>query len=140
MALSDSLNQLAAQAKSVETSAAAVEAEDGTAVTARLESLEASIESAKNAFGDELVAAGGPGRSRLGREQEERLRCVRVAAQEGRRPARAAPGAAGRARGDFAAADAADAVDFAIYAIQEAEYAVLQAAVARKDADELGAS
>jgi hypothetical protein len=33
--------------------------------------------------------------------------------------------------------DAADAVDFAIYAIQEAEYALLQAAVDRDTADEL---
>ncbi len=140
MALSDSLDQLAAQAKSVETSAAAVEAEDGAAVTARLESLEASIESAKNAFGDELVAAGDQTEADWAASRKSvsdafaslhRKAADRHAQHRARRAGREA---------DFAEADAADAVDFAIYAIQEAEYAVLQAAVARKDADELGAS
>jgi hypothetical protein len=44
-------------------------------------------------------------------------------------------------RAENAEADAAFAIDYAVAAIEEAEYAVLDAALARKEADELaGAS
>jgi hypothetical protein len=42
-------------------------------------------------------------------------------------------------RADEAEADAVDAIDFAIYALNEAEYAVIDATLARTDADALGA-
>jgi hypothetical protein len=42
-------------------------------------------------------------------------------------------------RADEAESDASDAIDFAIYALNEAEYAVIDATLARTDADALGA-
>jgi hypothetical protein len=40
-------------------------------------------------------------------------------------------------RADEAEADAADAIDFALYALDEAEYAIIDATLARTDADAL---
>jgi hypothetical protein len=40
-------------------------------------------------------------------------------------------------RADAAELDAVDAVEFALYALQEAEYAIVEAAIARADADDL---
>jgi predicted mannosyl-3-phosphoglycerate phosphatase (HAD superfamily) len=42
-------------------------------------------------------------------------------------------------RADEAEFDAADAIDFALYALDQAEYAIIDATLARADADALGA-
>lgn len=137
MALSDQLTKLADQSRALETSAADVKAKNDAKVHARMAELHESLEATKVEFGDELVAGGDQATSDWATMQQnvsDAFDSLHAQAAE-RRAARKAKRAEGVA--EESEWDAADAVDFAVYAIQEAEYALLQAAVDRDAADEL---
>ena len=139
MALSDQLTKLAAQTKELETSAAEVEAEDSPKLEARLATLQQSIDTYKNQLGDQMIQDGHDATNDWVTAQKNVSDAfnsihARAAAHRAARKAKHAENVA-----EDSEWDAEDAVDFAIYAIQEAEYALLQAAEDRETADELKA-
>ena len=137
MALSDQLTKLAEQAKALEVSAADVEAKNDAKVQARIVALHTSLELTKTQIGDQLVADGDQATQDWATMQQSVSDAfdslhAKAAAHRATRKAKHAEGVA-----EDSELDAADAVDFAVYAIQEAEYALLQAAFDREAADEL---
>jgi hypothetical protein len=137
MALSDQLTKLAEQARALETSAADVKAKNDAKVQARIATLHESLEATKVEIGDDLVADGDQATRDWATMQQNVSDAfdslhAQAAAHRAARKAKRAEGIA-----EDSEWDAADAVDFAIYAIQEAEYALLQAAVDRDTAEEL---
>jgi hypothetical protein len=137
MALSDQLTKLADQTKALEASAADVKAKNDARVQARIVALHASLELTKTEIGDDMVADGDQATRDWATMQQSVSDAFdslheQAAVHRAARKARHAEGIA-----QDSELDAADAVDFAIYAIQEAEYAVLQAAADRDAADQL---
>jgi hypothetical protein len=137
MALSDQLSKLAEQTKALEASAADVKAQNDAKVQARISALHQSLEATKVEIGDDLISEGDQATQDWATMQKnvsdtfDSLH-AKAAAHRASHKARRAENVA-----EDSEWDAADAVDFAIYAIQEAEYALLQAAVDRDAADEL---
>ena len=139
MALSDQLTKLAEQSRALETSAADIEAKDDAKVEARLATLQQSLDLFKAQVGDDLVADGHEAAddwATMQKNVSDAFNSIhaRAAAHRATRKAKHAENVA-----EDSEWDAEDAVDFAIYAIQEAEYALLQAAEDRDTADELKA-
>ena len=137
MALSDQLTKLADQTKELEASAADVAAEDAPKLEARLATLQQSIETYKGQLGDQLIEDGHDGAddwATMQRNVSDAFNSIhaRAAAHRAARRAKHAENVA-----EDSEWDADDAVDFAIYAVQEAEYALLQAATDRETADQL---
>ena len=137
MALSDQLTKLAEQTKALETSAADVKAKNDAKVQARIAELHASLEATKVEIGDDLVAEGDQEAKDWATMQQNVSQAfdslhARAASRRQAHKAKRAESIA-----EDSEWDAADAVDFAVYAIQEAEYALLQAAADRDTADEL---
>jgi hypothetical protein len=141
MALSDDLTKLAARAKDAEDHAAAAQ-------TKAKADLEADVENARataQTQADALHESADANRARISAwwHDVQRSWNQHVAAIKENMADRKAEGDADRAnmRAENAEADAAFAIDYAVAAIQEAEYAVLDASLARMEADELaGAS
>jgi hypothetical protein len=137
VALSDQLTRLAEQSKALETSAEEVAAKDDSKVEARLATLQQSLDAFKVNLGDRLVADGhdsADGWASMQKDVSDRFNSLHAKAAA-RRSARKSKHAETVA--EESEWDAEDAVDFAIYAIQEAEYAVLQAAADRDTANGL---
>jgi hypothetical protein len=138
--LSDQLTDLAARAKKSEDFVDAARAKDRAYLDDQRETLKKSIATGKDRMADEAAAAQDKTRSwwndarqsidtRVGELRTER---------ENHRAAHDLKKAERRA--DDAEDDAAYAVDFALQMLDEAEYAVTEAMLARIDADDLAAS
>ncbi len=137
MALSDQLAKLAEQTKALEASAADLEAEDVAKVEARLASLQQSIEAFKGQIGNDLITDGRGATDdwvTMQKKVSDAFNSIhaRAAAHRASREVKRAESVA-----EDSEWDAADAVDFAIYAVQEAEYTLLQAAGDRDTANRL---
>ncbi|HEY2644600.1 MAG TPA: hypothetical protein VGI56_12675 [Galbitalea sp.] len=135
MALSDELSKLASQTKALEDSAESVKTRNDAQVQARIDQLHASLDSAKEEFEDDVTVANDKAAANWSAMQKKvsdhfDALHAKVAARNAGREAKHAERIA-----DESELDAADAVDFASYAIQEAEYAVLQATLDRAAAD-----
>jgi hypothetical protein len=141
MALSDDLTKLAARAKDAEDNAVAAQ---GKAKA----DLEADVENARavaQAEADRLHESADANRARISAwwHDVQRSWSQHVAAVKENIDDRKAEHDVDRAnkRAEHAEGDAAFAIDYAVAAIEEAEYAVLDASLARMEADELaGAS
>ncbi|MCU1585377.1 MAG: hypothetical protein JWM49_1933 [Microbacteriaceae bacterium] len=137
MALSDHLEKLSKQAKSVEDSVNSFNDDTAEKVTAKRAEAKKSLDETKVRIGDQMNADAD--------DFAASWAAVRKSVSDGfdslqddiakKRAARAAKKAERSA--DDTELDAEDAVDFAIYALQEAEYAILDAAYARDEADQL---
>jgi hypothetical protein len=139
MALSDQLTKLAQQSKALEASAADVKASNDAKVQARIAELHTSLEATRVEIGDDLIAEGDQEAKDWAAMQQNVSQAfdtlhTRAAARRAAHKAKRAESVA-----EDSEWDAADAVDFAVYAIQEAEYALLQAAADRDAADKLDA-
>ncbi|HEY4268145.1 MAG TPA: hypothetical protein VGM94_08145 [Galbitalea sp.] len=137
MALSDQLEKLANQARTLEASAADVKARNDVKVQARITELHDSLEATRVEIGDDLIAEGDQETKDWAAMQQNVSETfdslhARAAARRAAHKAKRAETVA-----EDSEWDAADAVDFEVYAIQEAEYALLQAAADRDAADEL---
>jgi hypothetical protein len=140
MAASDALYRLAGQARTAEDNVQATVSRDRGELEAKVADARASAD----AHADRLKAksksaaddAEGNWREmqRGWNEHVARIR-VNIEDKKAQRDVDKAERAAQRAEDD-----ALDAVDFAAATLEEAEYAVLDAALARRDADELAAS
>lgn len=139
MALSDQLTKLAAKAKETEDHAAAAE----TQARAELDQSVKTAQEAARTQADALRKSAEANKGKISawwegvqRSWDEHVAAIRQDFDERRaeHDVNAAQRAADRAEGD-----AAFAVDYAYGAIEEAEYAVLNAALARKDAVDLAA-
>jgi hypothetical protein len=135
MALSDALINLGNQAKELEDSAAGARQENEAKLRARTNELRTSIAEAKSNMDTKVDEKSAEISSRWKQMQTsvadgfESLRNQAEARRADRAVARAERTA------ENAEFDAEVAVTFAVYALQEAEYYVLAAAVARADAD-----
>jgi hypothetical protein len=140
MALSDELTKLANQAKKMEDEAkkAADEARSelqahvqqaSEAASRKAEELSGKIQESKAQASDRWTQVRSDWARHVSKVRED------IAAQKAKDDAAGAQFAA-----ELAEADAYDAIDFASAALDEAEYAVLDAILARKEADELAAS
>jgi hypothetical protein len=139
MALSDQLTKLAGKAKEAEDHAAAAE----TQARAELDQSVKTAQEAARTQADALRKSAEANKGKISawwegvqRSWDEHVAAIRQDFDERRaeHDVNAAQRAADRAEGD-----AAFAVDYAYGAIEEAEYAVLNAALARKDAVDLAA-
>jgi hypothetical protein len=137
MALSDQLTKLAEQSRALEASAADVKARNDAHVRTRISELHDSLEAAKAEIGDDLIADSDQATQEWASMKQNLSEAFDSlhARVESRRAAHKAKRAETIA--EDSEWDAADAVDFAIYAAQEAEYALLQAAADRDTADDL---
>jgi dGTP triphosphohydrolase len=137
MALSEHLEKLSKQAKSVEDSVNSFNEDTADKVTVKRAEARKSLDETKVRIGDQMNADAD--------DFAASWAAVQKSVSDGfdslqddiakKREARAAKKAERSA--DDAELDAEDAVDFAIYALQEAEYAILDAAYARDEADQL---
>ena len=137
MGLSDQLTKLADQTKELEASAADVATEDSPKLEARLATLQQSIETYKGQIGDQMIEDGHDATddwTTMQKNVSDAFNSIhaRAAARRAARKAKHAENVA-----EDSEWNAEDAVDFAIYAVQEAEYALLQAAADRETADNL---
>jgi hypothetical protein len=137
MALSDHLEKLSKQAKSVEDSVNSFNQDTAEKVTAKraeakksLDETKVRIDTQMDADADDFAASWAAVQKSVSDGFDSLQNDI---AQK--RAARAAKKAERSA--DDAELDAEDAVDFAIYALQEAEYAILDAAYARDEAEQL---
>jgi hypothetical protein len=140
MAISDRLTELAARAKEAEDHAASAKSKAKTDLELDVKT---ARESAK-ARADQLSKAAEAGKGKLSawwdslqRSWNEHLAEIRRSIDERRAVHDVA--AAERAA-DGAEEDAAFAIDYAYAAIEEAEYAVLDATLARMNADDMAAA
>jgi hypothetical protein len=139
MALSDQLTKLAAKAKEAEDRAAAAK----TKAKAELESDVKQARESAQAQADQLAKSAESDKGSLSawwrdmqRSWHQHIDAIRRHVEE-RRAAHDVDAAQRHA--DSAEEDAAFAIDYAYGTIEEAEYAVLDAILARMDADELAA-
>ena len=127
MTLLDQLSKLASHAHQLEISAEALKSADWASIEERKAALETAIASARVELGSEMLAAGRDFESDWVwdkvdiSERFDSLKQTR-AARHSARLAKVADRAA-----EAAAELAADEIDFAIYTIEEAEYAILDA-------------
>ena len=141
MALSDELTKLAARAKEAEDHAAAAQSKAKADLEADVKNARASAQ----AQADRLHESADANRARISAwwHDVQRSWSQHVAALKEDMTDRRAEHDVDRAnkRAENAEGDAAFAIDYAVAAIEEAEYAVLDASLARMEADELaGAS
>ena len=137
MALSDHLEKLSKQAKSVEDSVNSFNEDTAEKVTAKRAEAKKSLDETKVRIGDQMnadaddFAASWAAVQKSVSDSFDSLQDD-IAKKRADRAAKKAERSA-----EDAELDAEDAVDFAIYALQEAEYAILDAAYARDEADKL---
>jgi hypothetical protein len=124
--LSEQLSTLSARAKSTEDLV--------DASRDRLESQRATLEAAASERAAEVKADTATHWQELRDGLDARFASIRANVEE-RRSERDLKRAEHRA--DVAEQDAVDAVEFALYVLDQAEYAVVEAALARADADDL---
>jgi hypothetical protein len=140
MALSDQLSKLAARAKELEDRAAAAKAKNKAElekdVNDARQSAQAQAESLKHA-GNEAGSNVSAWWAKVQQSWNENIASIRRAVDE--RKAQHDLKSAQRAA-EQADEDAAFAIDYAYAALEEAEYAVLDADLAHKEADELAAA
>lgn len=134
---SELLTTLAHKAKEAEESAAAARAEDRSALEARRSAIESSIEQSKSELADdaqEQKSSWSHMESELHKSFAEKRASVRdhLDAQKSSRDAHRA-----MRRAEHAESDAVLAVGLALDAIEAAEYEVIDAVLARAEADEL---
>jgi hypothetical protein len=135
MALSDQLSKLSVQAKALEDSAASIHSENKAKAEARIVELRTSLDDAQTEIDNKLDAdadALDSGWAQMQKSVSDSFASLKADA-DARRTKRKATHADRVA--DSAELDAEDAIDFAIQALQEAEYFVLTASVAREDAE-----
>jgi hypothetical protein len=139
MALSDQLTKLAARAKEAEDHAAAAQ----TKARAELEKDVKTARDSAKAQADRLSKAADAGKGKLSAWWESLQRSWNEHVAEIRQNIDEKRGAhdldVAQRQADSAEEDAAFAIDYAYGAIEEAEYAVLDATLARMEADELAA-
>lgn len=138
--LSDQLQDLSQRAKKLEDSAAAARQQDQAELERRRDQLNSDMESTRRKI--ETSAAETKENVRSGwadikRRIDERLADARTKIQE-RKAERDVNRAERRAQD--AEGDAADAIAIAIYVLDQAEYAVIDAALARAAANDLRAA
>ncbi|WP_426515591.1 hypothetical protein ACPPVQ_13365 [Diaminobutyricibacter sp. McL0618] len=139
MALSDELLKLSNQSRELEASIEATKERNDEKLKARKAQLDAQLTDARTKLGAKVNAAGDETAAEWADAQKSVSDAfASLRADSTARHAKWSAKRAGRAADD-AEADALDSIDFAIYAIQEAEYAVLDAAIARDEADEKAA-
>jgi hypothetical protein len=137
MALSDHLEKLSKQAKSVEDSVNSFNEDTAEKVTAKRAEARKSLDETKDRIGDQMNADADDFAASWAAVQKsvsDGFDSLRNDIAQ-KRVARATKKAERSA--EDAELDAEEAVDFAIYALQEAEYAILDAAYARDEADQL---
>jgi hypothetical protein len=137
MAPSDQLSKLSVRAKEVEDRVAAAQGKAKADLQAAVKEARDEAQSQADALRKSAEASKGKVSAwwqSVQRSWDEHLKAVRknVAEKRAEHDANAA-----RTAADQAEDDAAFAVDFAYAAIEEAEYAVLDASLARMQADEL---
>ncbi len=138
--LSEQLQDLAQHAKKIEDSASAARKKDQAELERRLDQLHSNIQAtgqkieASAANANENVRSGW---ADIKRRIDERLAAARTKIQE-RKAERDVNRAERRAQD--AEDDAADAIAFANYVLDQAEYAVVDAVLARASADDLRAA
>jgi hypothetical protein len=130
MSLSEHLLRLSSQARQLETSAEAIRKNDEAGIRRRKAELGASIDAARIRLGNDLVNAGDQFQS--DRADEKVSIAESFAALKRHRALRRARLERSTSARDPASAeaDALADIDFAIYAIQEAEYSILDAVTA----------
>ncbi len=135
--LSESLEDLAAQVKMLEDTATAALGADRAALEDRQLEVEAAFEPAINELQAAVRDAGATALERWNDTTSSIARQIDAmrAAQVRRQAEREATRAEGAA--DLAEKDAAAATALAVYCLNVAEYAVVDAALARAEADEL---
>lgn len=135
MTLSDQLAKLSSETKELEDSVASMRDRNHVRMKARLSDLHTSLDSTRFAIAtkvDQDSAALSSAWADMQKSVSAGFSALRTKVDD-HHAARVVDRAERNA--DYAELDAEDAVDFAIYAMQEAEYSVLVAAVAREDAD-----
>jgi hypothetical protein len=135
--LSERLSELAVRAKNTEDVIAATRSKDRARLDAQQSVLKASIATASADAKGRASAAKDSARGQWGEARssvEQRFETMRADADE-RRVERGIKKAEHHA--EAAEQDAADAIDFALYVLDQAEYALIAAAIARADADDL---
>ncbi|KRE22454.1 hypothetical protein ASG80_11130 [Agromyces sp. Soil535] len=137
MALSEHLEKLSKQAKSLEDSVASFNQDTEQAITAKRVEAKKSLDEAKTRFGDQMNADADEftaSWAELQKEVSDSFDSLQndIAKKRADRAAKKAERTA-----EYAEGDAEDAVDWAVYALQEAEYAILDAAYARDEANRL---
>jgi len=140
VALSDALEQLAEQARAIEQNVREAEADQRAQLEAKAaEARKAADEHAEQVRAKETGAAEGAERSwaRLQRQWDEHVARLRKSLDEAKANLDVTIAAE---RAESAELDAMDAIDFATSALDEAQYAVLNAEVLRQEADQLAAS
>ncbi|NEN05834.1 hypothetical protein G3T36_08105 [Diaminobutyricibacter tongyongensis] len=136
MSLSDLLLRLGSQAKDLEDSATAHQAETDIKLKTRASELHETLSNVKVAIGQQLYADTDATTTRLTDLQRtiaDGFQTLRAEADTRRIDPTVKP----RTAAQLAELDAEDAVDFALYALQEAEYFVLAAIAARDAGGEL---
>jgi hypothetical protein len=135
--LSESLEDLAARVKALEDTAATELEANRAVLEERRREVEAAFESAINELQAAVRDAGATALERWNDTTSSIARQIEAmqSAQVGRQAEREAERADGAA--DLAAQDAAAATALAAYCLNVAEYAVVDAALARAEADEL---
>jgi hypothetical protein len=139
MALSDQLSRLAARTKELEDRAAAAQQEARADLEHDVESARAASRSSAAAFRNSVDASAGEVSawwSDLGRSWDDHVAKVRT--EIGRKRAEHDLRSAQRAADD-AEAYASYLIDYTYAAVEEAGYAVLDATLARREADQLAA-
>jgi len=136
MALSNQLEQLAQQAKDLETSADALRTKNTLKMEKRKAQLHGRIDAKRSQIKADDAALDAQAEASMTFSQELFRRDLEVSRDEAN--ARKAKRKAKRAdhRADWAESDALDAVEYAAFVLQEAELAVLNAAAERSSADE----
>jgi len=138
--LSEQLQDLSQRAKKLENSAAAARGQDQAELERRRDQLNSDLESSRRKIETSAGQAKDDVRSGwadIKRRMDERLADVRAKIQE-RKAERDVNRAERRAQA--AEDDAADAIAIAVYVLDQAEYAVVDAALARTAADDLRAA
>ncbi len=137
MALSEHLEKLSKQAKSLEDSIASFNQDTEQTIAAKRVEAKKSLDDAKVRIGDQMNADADEftaSWAALQKEVSDNFDSLQddIAKKRADRAAKKAERSA-----EYAEGDAEDAVDWAIYALQEAEYAILDAAYARDEAGRL---
>jgi hypothetical protein len=137
MALSDQLTKLAARAKAAEEHAAAAKAQAKSDLEQQVKDARTSAEAHADALHEKTQNAKGEISARwdeMGREWKRQIASIRREVDKGRAEHDVKHAQHKAERADE---DAAIAIDFAYAALEEADYAVLDAYLAHKEADEL---
>jgi hypothetical protein len=135
--LSEQLSDLSDRAKRTEDVIDAARTKDRARIEAQKAALTSSVAAGKARVAEGAGEAKSDVQSKWNDARDSldaRFATIRANAEE-RRTERDLKRAEHRA--DAAEQDAADAVDFALYVLDQTEYAILDAAVARADADDL---